>query len=66
MTNHYSTLSNLHEASKHSVKSTTLKHQEIAQMFSNHKKNNELRRNRNPAIKHHSVHSFQHPPEFNP
>jgi hypothetical protein len=36
-------------------------------MFSkHHKRNNELRRNKNQAIKHYSISSFQHPPEFNP
>jgi hypothetical protein len=67
MANHYSTLSNLQKTSKLSVKSTTLEHHETACMFSkHHKRNNDLRRNRNPATKHHSVSSFQHPPEFNP
>jgi hypothetical protein len=67
MAHHYSTFSNLQETSKLSVKSTTLEHHETAHMFSkHHKRNNELRRNRNPAIKHHSVSSFQHPPQFHP
>ena len=63
---HYSTLSNLQETSKYSVKSTTLEHNETAHMFSKlYKRNNELKGKRNPAIKHHSISSFQHPPEFN-
>lgn len=67
MANRYSTLSNLQETSKLNVKSTALEHHKTARMFSkHHKRNNDLRRNRNPATKHHSVSSFQHPPEFNP
>jgi len=65
--NHYSTLSNLQETSKLNVKSPTLEYHETAHKFSKyHKRNNDLRKYRNPAIKHHSVSSFQHRPEFNP
>jgi len=59
MANRYFTLSNLQETFKLNVKSTTLEHHETAHMLSkHHKRNNELRRNRNPAIKHHSVFFF--------
>lgn len=67
MAYHYSTLSNLQETSKLSVKAATLEHHKTAHTFSkHHKRNNEFRRNGNPTIKHYSVSSFQHPPEFEP
>ena len=60
--NRYSTIFNLQETSKLTVKSTTLEHHKTARRFSkHHKRNNDLRKYRNPAMKHQSAYIYKEP-----